>query len=248
MALLGVSVYSSNQFNKDQSIVDQFTLLAANLASIRLVFRQLIFQAQSPSNDELFYEYLQTKLEDTSNLVRGNDDYIKNNEVKFDDELFELINGNNLRIYEANTFGGVDVRNTSFQIGLNQFLAKFSNFSSLKEDDLEKEFVNQTVLELFPQMSKLQKDTFFITENGNGDLRDLTNFIMQKLVSNSVSKGEGWESIVLIISLCCIIVTILTSSVLIPFIFTLENESKNVMLKWIMVSPECKGTILKRIN
>lgn len=86
---------------------------------------------------------------------------------------------------------------------------------------------------------------FFIA---NADIRDLTIKLLTKLSSSSSAQGTKWNSIVLIITICCIATTVITSSILIPFLFNLENEEKEVGHKWITVSAETNFTMIKKIN
>jgi hypothetical protein len=54
--------------------------------------------------------------------------------------------------------------------------------------------------------------------------------------------------IVLIICLSCIGIAVITTILIIPFTFILENESYFVALKWEMISLEGKKHIINNIN
>jgi hypothetical protein len=86
------------------------------------------------------------------------------------------------------------------------------------------EFSSHNVRVPKPNETSLQKAAVFIMVNGNHDMRDLPVLISKEYTKNSLNKSGQWESVVLIICMCCIAITVIISVLIIPVIFTLENE------------------------
>jgi hypothetical protein len=50
---------------------------------------------------------MESYLSEFCDTIRADDNYIKNNEMSFDTDLLNLMNGDNLRIYEATNDGTI---------------------------------------------------------------------------------------------------------------------------------------------
>lgn len=58
------------------------------------------------------------------------------------------------------------------------------------------------------------------------------------------SKEVGYNLTVLIISVCCIGVTIIISLVFIPVTFALDNEEKEIVSYWMIIEDPTKDYVL----
>ena len=93
----------------------------------------------------------------------------------------------------------------------------------------------------------LMRDAWFIIQNGNFGLRSLVLRVGDLYMDEGKLNESTQRETVLIISLTCICVTILSSIIFIPVTFALENEERKVVDHWLDISDETKIEVLKKV-
>jgi len=88
------------------------------------------------------------------------------------------------------------------------------------------------------------QNVWFLVQNGNLNLRDLTLEIGQLFVGNGKLLENSYTTTVLTIALVCIGITILASLVFIPVTFSLDDEEKEIVHFWLLINEDTKVSVI----
>ncbi|CDW85118.1 pas domain s-box family protein [Stylonychia lemnae] len=248
-AMLAVSIVSNDQFKADQDQVQRSIYLVGQLANMRLTFRLLV-QTNYIDEDIQSYSFheLQQMMQTYYYQIKLYAQYMSSDKYKDSSQLNYYMRQNALQLSEIQQDGKITTYNTTFTIGIQQYLTKIENFMDM-DQQLFKERIG--TFKLLPQMSNLtiyRQNVWFLIHNGNTEIRNFCLLLADLYMEEGQSKEANYNMTVLIISVSCIGVTLIISLIFIPVTFALDNDEKEIVSFWMIIRDETKEEVLNNIS
>eukprot|EP00347_Sterkiella_histriomuscorum_P023574 403334120 len=248
-SVLAVTQIQNQQFLDDSTIVKGSIELGGILANLRLVFRMLLLYPRSTIiSDRFEFSYLQNQLELYYNRMQQNVFLTLNDKNYQDLELIEVMHADSIKIIEVQQDGSISEHQKKFTLSLQQFMTKVQKFITIDKQLYIEEFKNFKVRTLSKSPTINQRDAYFIIINGMKDIRSFSLKLSQLFVEQSKDKEDIHDQTVLIITMSCIAITLLSSLLLIPVTFALDSEQEDIVKQWMQVSNNAKKDIIQRID
>eukprot|EP00347_Sterkiella_histriomuscorum_P010786 403374925 len=249
-AVLAVSLISNNQFKSDQTSVRNSIYLIGQLANIRLTFRMLTQSLYLPSEVQAYnYTELQGMLSIYYFNVKYYHQQMLHDDYDSSSQLNYYMKENALNLAELQNDGSISSYNTTFTIGIQQYLTKLEAFMEMDISRF-KTIMTQYIFnsEGLPAQNIYQKNAWFIIQNGNHQIRNFCLKIETLYIQEGQSKKFSYDTTVLIICVSCIGVTIIISLIFIPVTFALDNEEKEIVSYWMLIKENAIVEILTQIT
>eukprot|EP00347_Sterkiella_histriomuscorum_P022596 403337887 len=248
-SVLGVNQIQYKQFQDDSAIVKSSIILGGILANLRLVLRTLLLYPRSTLvSDKFSYDFLQGQLEKYHTQLQECVYQTLQDKNYQDQELIDSIQSNSILISELQQDGSITKEYKKYQLSLLQLLTKVQNFITIDQQSFQLEIKNFKIRTLPSKPTQIQRDAYYIIINGMYDIRSFSLQLYQLFLKQSQSKENVHDQTVLIITMTCIAITIVSSILLIPVTFALDQEQMSIAETWMKVSLQGKQEILLRIQ